>query len=275
MEHKPGHLQFDETARKPASSGTPRAVDFGAMDSGDSGQDVTPRPERPQPPAPPTPAPLFHDAGLSIAPALAHARATFPEFAKIQEHRLEPKLRQLLPWRHETVAAWGSKVLDENAATTTRTAELIRRYSEYRIDELAERATAMAQRGASSRLLRLFLRRKVISFRPALTVARMQLAQALKECGDARTAAEPLALQLQVHLIALAAAHGALAQPGESALAAAIHARRVLLQQAIHQAELTALQLGELKQQMAARLATVEQLLTITIPAFEIANAAR
>lgn len=34
-------------------------------------------------------------------------------------------------------------------------------------------------------------------------------------------------------------------------------------------------QLRELKGQMAARQATVEQLLTITIPAFEIADAAR
>ncbi len=267
MNHKPGHLQFDDSAPAPAKAGTPRAIEFG--DGGEEGprrlaQRALREPDR-----------AFHDGSISVAPAVEHARAVFPEFAISQEHSLEIKLRQLVPWRHETVASWGAKALEESAAATSSAARLINRFAEYGIPELVEYALAIAQRGTSGLVQRLFLRRKILSSKPALTVAKSQLTQLLKECSDALASIEPLALQLKLNLVALAAAYEALAKPAEDSVDAAIVSRRVLLQQAVHQAELTVLQVAELRQQMAAQLHNVDRLLTITIPAFEIADAAR
>lgn len=252
---------------------SPKAIEFG-----DAGLDGKARhPEKPQrhASAQREPPPLFGDGGIIIAPAMEHARATFPDLAKSQEQSIERKLRQLLPWRHEIVATWGAKVLDENAANTTRAAQLINRFSEYGINEVVEKATAVARRGDSNLLNRLFLRNKVISYKPALTVAKTHLMQLIKDCSDCLASVGPLKLQLKINLVSLASAYEALGKPTENAVEETLGSRRVLLQQAIHQTELTALQLHELKQQLAAQLTTVEQLLIITIPAFEIADAAK
>ncbi len=267
MNHKPGHLQFDDSAPTLAKARTPKAIDFGDAGAG--------APDRLRQRALREPGRAFHDSNISVTPAIEHARATFPEFAKSQEHSLEIKLRQLVPWQHEVVAAWGGKALDENAAATSRAAQLINRFAVCGIAELVENATATAQRGASSLLHRLFLRRKVISCKPELAAAKSRLAQLLKEGSNSVAALGPLTLQLRLNLVALAAAYDTLAKPAEDTLDAAIASRRALLQQAIHQAELTVLQLTELKQQMTEQLHNVDQLLTITIPAFEIADAAR
>lgn len=272
MVHKPGHLEFDDAPAKKDVSKTPQAIDFGASGTAEH----KPRQSEISPSGRREPSALFNAAdGMAIAPAMEFARAKFPDLYAAHELSIERKIRQLIPWQHETVSTWGSRALDENAAVTTRTAQLIKRFSGHGINELVEKATDLAQRGETGLLNRLFLRGKIISFKPALKVAKSQLADLIKDCNEYISLIEPLRAQLSVNLVALVAAHEALAKPHGGAIEAALHSRRVLLQQAIHQAELTALQLHELKQHVAAQLTHVEQLLTITIPAFEIANAAK
>ena len=272
MIHKPGHLQFDDSAagkRKPESPGS---IDFGSQ----GGRAASVK-ARFSPPAPSlgNPTPVFSEGSGDIAPALAHARSAFADLARVHEHSLERKIRQLLPWRHEVVGNWGSKALQENAAITTSAARLINSFAEYRIGELVEKATSVAQRGESGLLNRIFLRGRVISFKPSLNVAKSQLAVLAREGSGAIAALDELGTQLRLNLAALVSAYEGLSKPHEHALEASIHSRRVLLQQSIHQSELTTLQLHELKQQIAAQSSHVEQLLMITIPAFEIADAAK
>ncbi|HKB58469.1 MAG TPA: hypothetical protein VKC56_00340 [Gallionellaceae bacterium] len=271
MTHKPGHLQFDQSLPRPAVARTPGAVEFGDAGTGAGERPATQQ----QRGAAHVPARAFGDGGISITPALEQARAAFPDLARSHEHSLEVKLRQLVPWRHEVIAGWGGNALDKNAAATSSVAQLISRLADYGIDRLVEDAMAMAQRGSSSLLHRLFLRGRIISKKPSLTVAKSQLTRLLKECADTAAVAEPLTVQLRLNLVALASAIDAFPKPADHALEATLASRRTLLQQSIHQAELTALQLKELKQQLATLLHSVDQLLAITIPAFEIADAAK
>lgn len=274
MIQKPGHLQFDDSTVAKAASKTPKAVEFGEAGAAGTAEYKAKKPDL-HAPRPREPAALFNAGEASIAPAIDYARATFPDLSAIHEPGIDRKIRQLVPWKHETVTTWGSKALDENAVVTTKAAQLISRFSEYKINELVERATVLAQRGESGFLNRLFLRGKVISFKPALKVAKTQLTQLTKDCGDYISSIEPLRVQLSISLVALVSAYEALTRPAASSIDTALHSRRMLLQQAIHQAELTSLQLHELKQQIAMQLSHVDQLLMITIPAFEIANAAK
>ncbi len=221
------------------------------------------------------PSAVFDEGGGDIAPAMAYARTAFAELARAHEHSLERKIRQLSPWKHEVVNGWGGKALQENAAITTQTARIISKFAECRIGELIEKATLMARRGESGLLNRIFLRSKVISFKPSLSVARSQLATFSLECNTNIAGLDELGVRLRLDLAALSSAYEALPKPGEQTLESSIHSRRVLLQQSIHQAELTSLQLHELKQQIAMQSAGVEQLLMITIPAFEMSDAAR
>jgi hypothetical protein len=267
MSHKPGHLQFDNSAAAKQKPKTPGAIEFGAASA---------QPAKvPPPSAQRTPAAVFSEGGGDIAPAMAHVRTAFADLARAHEHSLERKIRQLAPWKHDVVGAWGSRALQENAAVTTQTARVINSFAEYRINELVEKATVMAQRGGSGLLNRFFLRGKVISFKPKLAVARSQLEALTRECSAHIASLDELGVRLRVDLAALSSSWEALPRPKDHELESAVHSRRVLLQQSIHQAELTALQLQELKQQIAAQTAQVEQLLMITIPAFEMADAAK
>jgi hypothetical protein len=56
------------------------------------------------------------------------------------------------------------------------------------------------------------------------------------------------------------------------ALDSAAQNRRVILQQAAQQYKLLTLQMESVQQQLVEQLANVDQVLTITIPAFEVSN---
>jgi hypothetical protein len=66
-----------------------------------------------------------------------------------------------------------------------------------------------------------------------------------------------------------------LASGADAALQDALVQRRTLIQQAVRQAELAILQMGQVRRQAADLIGQVSSFLTVTLPALEMAQAQR
>ena len=110
-------------------------------------------------------------------------------------------------------------------------------------------------------------------FKAALTASRAQLLQLMADSEVAMRNLEASAQNLSLHGAALTVvaklAGGAL----DVTVSDALIQRRTLIQQAVRQAELSILQMGQVRQQAADLIGQVSSFLTVTLPALEMAQA--
>ena len=76
-----------------------------------------------------------------------------------------------------------------------------------------------------------------------------------------------------MHLTALAVVSTLAGGALDATLADALVQRRTLIQQAVRQAELSIMQMGQVRQQAADLIGQVSSFLTVTLPALEMAQA--
>jgi len=76
-----------------------------------------------------------------------------------------------------------------------------------------------------------------------------------------------------LHLLVLAVVSTLVEDAPDAALRDALVQRRTLLQQAVRQAELSVLQMKQVRQQAADLIGQVSSFLTVTLPAVEMAQA--
>ena len=84
---------------------------------------------------------------------------------------------------------------------------------------------------------------------------------------------EESAMNLNLHLAVLRVVSTLAGGALDATLADALVQRRTLLQQALRQAELSMLQMGQVRQQAADLIGQVTSFLTVTLPALEMAQA--
>ena len=84
---------------------------------------------------------------------------------------------------------------------------------------------------------------------------------------------EASAKNLTLHWAALAVVSKLAGGAADATLLDALVQRRTLLQQAVRQAELSMLQMGQVRQQAADLIGQVSSFLTVTLPALEMAQA--
>jgi hypothetical protein len=110
-------------------------------------------------------------------------------------------------------------------------------------------------------------------YRPVLTSSRTQLVQLLADSEVAMRNLEASAKGLGLHLLVLAVVSTLVEDAPDAALRDALVQRRTLIQQAVRQAELSVLQMQQVRQQAADLIGQVSSFLTVTLPAVEMAQA--
>src|SRR5690606_14043810 len=110
-------------------------------------------------------------------------------------------------------------------------------------------------------------------FKPALSSSRIQLVQLMADSEVAMRNLEESAQHLSLHGALLAVVSKLTSGAPDAALTDALLQRRTLIRQAGRQAELSVLQMGQVRQQAAALIAQVAGFLTVTLPALEMAQA--
>jgi hypothetical protein len=205
--------------------------------------------------------------------AISGVKSKFPAVYAVEEAQVEFQLRRLLPVKLDVVAVWAEPTLLEQAGTVQAGAQLVHRLALLEVPAFL--AAVLQSVRPPTGLLRKLLHRDVLphTHQPALVSTRAQLEQLVIDSGAAVVQLEQSARKLGVRLATLSAICDIACDGQDRALAEAMAHRRTLLQQALRQAELSMLQLAELRRQAADLSGQIGSILTVTLPALEMARA--
>lgn len=268
------------------SSAGPRAFDFG------DAQDAAAPPGHAGPPkalsfddVPAAPAasaltrktaarPLFDSEDHpAVRDALATVHADYPDVFAQAEQRLATLFRRILPVRLALVTDWAEAPLAEQAALLQPITDLVLKFTQMGVPALLE-AALETTKGPTGMFGRLFRRpTSPAEYRPALTSSRLQLSQLMADSEVAMRNLDTSAKELGLHLLVLAVVSTLVEDAPDATLRDALVQRRTLIQQAVRQAELSVLQMGQVRQQAADLIGQVSSFLTVTLPALEMAQA--
>jgi len=249
----------------PPPAGPPRALSFDDLPAAPASSSLTRKA---------TPTALFDSEDHpAVRDALATVRTDYPAVFAQAEGRLAALFRRILPVRLSLVTQWGEEPLAEHAALLQPVTELVLTFAQMGVP--AQLEAALESTRAPSGMFGRLLRRPTspAQFKPALTASRARLVQLLADSEGAMRELEASAQTLNLHLVALAVVSGLAANSPDAALLDALVQRRTLIQQAVRQAELSMLQMGQVRQQAADLIGQVSSFLTVTLPALEMAQA--
>jgi hypothetical protein len=265
----------------------PQAFDFGdAQVSPSAPQPALPVPTQPKvlsfddlPEAPPSlppkaaPRALFESEDHpAVRDALSTVRTDYPVLFEHSEQRLAALFRRILPVKLSLVTDWAEAPLMEQAALLQPVTELVRKFAEMEVPALLETAleSAKAPTGVFGKL---FSRpASPAQYKPELISSRAQLQQLMADSEIATRNLDESAKTLTLHWVALAVVSELAGRAPDATLLDVLLQRRTLIQQAVRQAELSMLQMGQVRQQAADLIGQVSSFLTVTLPALEMAQ---
>ncbi|MGX4642717.1 hypothetical protein [Massilia sp. SYSU DXS3249] len=243
----PKPLSFDDLPAAPASSALTRKAVPGALFDSDD-----------------------HPA---VRDALAMAGAEFPDLFPHAEQRLAALFRRILPLRLSLVTEWAEEPLMEQAALLQPVTELVLKFTQMGVPALLD-AALESTKAPTGMFGKLFRRpASPAEYKPALTSSRAQLLQLMADSEVATRNLEESAKNLSLHGAVLAVVANIAGDAADAALLDALTQRRTLIQQAVRQAELSILQMGQVRQQAADLIGQVSSFLTVTLPALGMAQA--
>ena len=243
----PRALSFDDVPAAPASSSmTAKAVPAALFDSED------------------------HPA---VRDALALARADYPTLFAHAEGRFAILFRRILPVKLALVTDWAEEPLLEQAALLQPITELVLTFTRMGVPALLD-AALESTREPAGMFGKLFRRAPPPAhYKAVLTSSRAGLLQLLADSEVAMRKLEASAQNLGLHGAVLAVVATLAGNSPDAALLDTLTQRRTLVQQAVRQAELSILQMGQVRQQAADLVAQISSFLTVTLPALEMAQA--
>ena len=268
----------------------PRALDFGVVDGALS---QPPRPvsgatppkalsfdELPEVPASSAklakavPKTLFESEDhAAVRDAMSAVRTDYPLLFEHSEQRLAALFRRILPVKLALVIDWAEAPLSEQAALLETVTALVRKFAEMAVPDLLEAALA-STRAPTGLFDKLFSRAtSPAEYKSRLVASRAQLQKFISDSEGATRSLDESAKNLTLHWVALAVVAKLAGGAADATLLDVLQQRRTLIQQAVRQAELSMLQMGQLRQQAADLIVQVSSFLTVTLPALEMAQA--
>lgn len=261
----PQAFDFGEVEEAPAPVAPPKALSFDDLPAVPAASNLTRKA---------APKALFDSEDHpAVRDALATASADYPTLYAQAEGRLAILFRRILPVKLSLVTDWAEEPLLEQAALLQPITELVLKFTQMGVPAQLD-AALESTRAPSGMFGKLFRRaQSPAEFKPALTASRAQLLQLMADSEVAVRNLEASAQNLGLHGAVLAVVATLAANSPDAALLDALTQRRTLIGQAVRQAELSILQMGQVRQQAAELIAQVSSFLTVTLPALEMAQA--
>lgn len=226
----------------------------------------------------PNPGALFADtskANSVVLDAVKQARAKFPNLGTNLDS-VERQIKQLIPLSITTVIQWGEPGVSQEVDLITKAAALVKMFSEMRGNEICEKAlnaSTQINTGFFQKLMN--SQSSVLAYKPNLQVLKPQLATLLPQVDEYVDRLQKAHLRVSINVAALSSVCDVIGTIADSSLSIAVDNRRRILTQCVMQCELTTQQLKQTKSLIVQQMSQVSQLLDVTIPAVETANATR
>ncbi|WP_136220113.1 hypothetical protein [Massilia sp. Mn16-1_5] len=260
----PRAFDFSDAAAPATPAGPPKALSFDDLPPVPASSSLTAKA--------PARALFESEDHPAVRDALAIARAEHPLLFEQEEGRLAVLFRRILPVRLGLVTQWAEEPLHEQAALLQPITELVLKFSEIGVPALLD-AALESTRAPTGMFEKLFRRpAPPAEYKPALLASRAQLVQLMADSEVALRKLEASAKELNLHGLVLAVVSTLAAGASDVTLDALLQ-RRTLIGQAVRQAELSTLQMEQVRQQAADLIGQVSSFLTVTLPALEMAQA--
>lgn len=222
----------------------------------------------------------FLETSPEMVPIMSVANTRFPDIVALNPFGIETKAKRLIPWTYDVAATWADNALKGSAEITTAVAKKMKTYADLKVAELLDKALEEAratpkQGGGFFGLFKPKQTTNLVSYKPTLQLYKVNLQEAIVEIDDYLTRIKKENERLSVSFVAMACVIEVKGLPSDRTLEPVVSSRRVLLQQSVQQSNLLIMQLTELLKTISTQLATIDNLLYVTIPAFEIANTAQ
>lgn len=209
----------------------------------------------------------------AVRDALSNVRSDYPALFAQSEQRMAALFRRILPVKLSLVTDWAEAPLMAQAAQLLPMTGLVRKFSDMAVPALLDAAleSTRAPTGVFGKLLR--RSRSPAQYKPELVTARAQLLQLMADSEVATRNLDESAKNLTLHWVVLAVVSDLAGGARDETLLDVLQQRRMLIQQAVRQAELSIMQMGQVRQQAAELIGQVSSFLTVTLPALEMAQA--
>jgi len=224
----------------------------------------------------PNPGALFVDPKTKAIVDLA-IKSAHEKFANLGTslNSVESQIRQLIPLTITGVVSWGDAGLTQSSQMVTKSAGTLKMFSELRGNELVETAIKASAQVNTGFFQRLAGHTSVIGYKGNLTALKSQIMSLLPEIDTLTAKLKELQSKISINLAALSSVCEAIGDIQDSSLSIAVDNRRRILAQNVQQSDLSVQQLQQAKNLMVDQLSRASQLLDVTIPAFETANATK
>ncbi|MFC5481198.1 hypothetical protein [Massilia suwonensis] len=260
----PRAFDFGDTDAPATPAGPPKALSFDDLPPAPASSPLTAKA--------PARALFESEDHPAVRDALALVHAEHPQVFAQEQGRLAALFRRILPVRLALVTQWAEAPLMEQAALLQPITELVLQFSEMGVPALLK--TALESTRAPAGIFDKLFRRPMppAEYKPALLASRAQLLQLMADSETAVRHLEASARDLNLHGLVLAVV-STLAAGASDVTRDALLQRRTLIGQAVRQAELSMLQMEQVRQQAADLIGQVSSFLTVTLPALEMAQA--
>jgi hypothetical protein len=184
--------------------------------------------------------------------------------------KLEREVAQLVPLDIARVMNWAATYVAAMGDVSGEVSHIVRSFTAARGAELiAETLKALTQKPT---FLSKLIHETNISTRPQLFALRSQLQLWISETVDLEKRVDKVRVKLITKMTSLRVVADMCGNPKDTALSDALYERQLLIAQATTQIQITAQQLTDVRRQIADQLSRIDQLVNITIPAYNSAN---
>lgn len=226
------------------------------------------------PPATVVPQAAFNNnTSPQVRAVIAELKKSHAVLYAAEGNKLEREVEQLVPLDISRVMSWASTYLTALTEISSSTAHLVRSFSEARGAELIDETVRALTHKQS--FLSKMMGDPVAAPKPRLMALRAQLQNWVPSSAASAEQIEKVRTKLTTKMISLRVVSDMCGNPSDAALSDALYERQMLLAQATTQSQLVAQQLIDVRRQIIDQLARIEQLVNVTIPAYETANASR
>lgn len=207
----------------------------------------------------------------AVPGAIALAKQQFADLYAQDGAAIDRHLRALLPLSLPVVSTWGDSDLLVQSVLARDCGTAIKRLSELRVPEFLQ-TVLESTRPNPGLWAKLTQRASPLEHRADLVATRAQLGHLLDDVDKTLKSVNGARRKLASLMAALSAAASVTGQVRDAVLDDVLARRRSLLTQALQQADLLEPQLQEVRRQCADLSSQVSQLLTVTLPAIELAQ---
>jgi len=206
----------------------------------------------------------------AYAQIIAKIKSDHAQIYAANEFKIKNGVTTLLPLKVETILDWGQKAMERVRDASNEATRMSRLFSNAEGNELCEKALEATRATGAARFFRIAA--DPLKFRPQLAALQSSLTTWLPQCNTLIDSAKAAHNKLMSLLVVMNVTADIVGTSDDLDVDRVLTQRRTMITQSTMQADLTVKQLEQLRDQIINQRMQIDQLVNVTLPAYEAAK---